>query len=303
MEGHTLTQQQELSSISDMENNYIYLDELNEQSTQSGAKIVFAPQNGKPGYRVKKSDGSLGQWIPIDKSQLDSPGLKADFERYKQLRGKEQFEKDKKAVELLRQKDNKPPIPRGLGLGAKRGEPVIGTDATTTSTSKPTQTPAPTPKSDKKYQFTVGKGDAAKTFNMTKADINKTYRDPKSLGGIDPVSFGKAANQAMYKFKKPTPNPLMKRYKQPSVEEAYEVVLDYLLSEGHAETLEEANYVMMQLDAEYIQSIVEMGMPDPIDPMKHKAAQKTQKIYNKAKGGAGSERDFLKRTGPQLPGV
>ena len=39
--------------------------------------------------------------------------------------------------------------------------------------------------------------------------------------------------------------------------EAYDVVLDYLLSEGHAETVEEAHYVMMQMDAEYIQSIVE----------------------------------------------
>ena len=33
----------------------------------------------------------------------------------------------------------------------------------------------------------------------------------------------------------------------------------------------------------------------------HKAAQKTQKIYNKAKEGAGTERDWLKKTGPQLP--
>jgi hypothetical protein len=46
--------------------------------------------------------------------------------------------------------------------------------------------------------------------------------------------------------------------------EAYEVVLDYLLSEGHAETAEEAHYVMMQMDAEYIQSIVESGyFPTP----------------------------------------
>ena len=122
--------------------------------------------------------------------------------------------------------------------------------------------------------------------------------------------------------------------------EAYDVVLDYLLSEGHAETVEEAHYVMMQMDAEHIQSIVESGyfptkksqredeakynlsrdrlpgehkpqkpekkveeqMMPPIDPEKHKQAQKTQKIYNKAKGGMGSEKDFLKKTGPQLPG-
>ena len=39
--------------------------------------------------------------------------------------------------------------------------------------------------------------------------------------------------------------------------EPYELVLEYLLSEGHADTVEEAHYVMMQLDSEYIQRIVE----------------------------------------------
>jgi hypothetical protein len=40
-----------------------------------------------------------------------------------------------------------------------------------------------------------------------------------------------------------------------------------------------------------------------IDPKKHKAAQKQQKIYNKGKGTDNPyERDlFLKRGGPQLP--
>lgn len=38
--------------------------------------------------------------------------------------------------------------------------------------------------------------------------------------------------------------------------EAYDIVLDYLLSEGHADTVDEAHYVMLQMDAEYIQNIV-----------------------------------------------
>ena len=37
----------------------------------------------------------------------------------------------------------------------------------------------------------------------------------------------------------------------------YETVLGYVLSEGHADTVEEAHYVMMQMDAETIQDIVE----------------------------------------------
>jgi hypothetical protein len=48
--------------------------------------------------------------------------------------------------------------------------------------------------------------------------------------------------------------------------EAYDVVLDYLLSEGHVDTVEEAHYVMMQMDAEYIQSIVE-GVGTYKDPV------------------------------------
>ena len=39
--------------------------------------------------------------------------------------------------------------------------------------------------------------------------------------------------------------------------EPYDLVLDYVLSEGHADTVKEAHYVMMQMDEETIQDIVE----------------------------------------------
>ena len=38
-----------------------------------------------------------------------------------------------------------------------------------------------------------------------------------------------------------------------------------------------------------------------IDPDAHKKAQKKTKIHNKATQGSGSEKDWLKKTGPQLP--
>ena len=41
--------------------------------------------------------------------------------------------------------------------------------------------------------------------------------------------------------------------------DAYDLVLEYLLSNGHADTLDEAHYVMMQMDGEYIQNIVEVS--------------------------------------------
>ena len=39
-------------------------------------------------------------------------------------------------------------------------------------------------------------------------------------------------------------------------EEAYDIVLDYVLSEGHADTVEEAHYVMMQMDEDTIRTII-----------------------------------------------
>ena len=40
--------------------------------------------------------------------------------------------------------------------------------------------------------------------------------------------------------------------------EPYHIVLGYVLSEGHAETVEEAHYVMGQMDSETIQEIVSL---------------------------------------------
>ena len=58
------------------------------------------------------------------------------------------------------------------------------------------------------------------------------------------------------KLKYPTPNQ-QSLFKQLGMTEAYDVVLDYLLSEGHADTVEEAHYVMLQMTSEHVQQVVE----------------------------------------------
>ena len=50
----------------------------------------------------------------------------------------------------------------------------------------------------------------------------------------------------------PAPKP-----KEETKKESYDLVLDYLLSEGHADTVEEAHYIMLRLEADHIQEIVE----------------------------------------------
>ena len=51
-----------------------------------------------------------------------------------------------------------------------------------------------------------------------------------------------------------TIKPVAKRTMQTN---AYDLVLDYLLSEGHVDTVEEAHYVMLQMTSEHVQQVVE----------------------------------------------
>ena len=174
------------------------------------------------------------------------------------------------------------------------------TPTTKTTTTKSTTSSTSTPSSSGKYvspDLATLRRRAAKATMVGPSPEAQKLMSKKAL-----AYFGKdrlaSATKAHQNIRKPM---LVKEMTEQT--EAYDVILEYLLDNGHADTINEANYIMLEMDSQSIQTIVEMGMPDPIDPMKHKAAQRTQKIYNKAKGGAGSEKDFLKRTGPQLPGV
>ena len=69
------------------------------------------------------------------------------------------------------------------------------------------------------------------------------------------------------KLKYPTPNQ-QSLFKQLGMTEAYDVVLDYLLSEGHADTVEEAHYVMLQMTSEHVQDIVEGKYADSVTYVK-----------------------------------
>ena len=61
--------------------------------------------------------------------------------------------------------------------------------------------------------------------------------------------------------------------------DAYDLVLEYLLSQGHTDTIEEAHYVMMEMDAETIGSIVEAAS-DQSDKQIDKGVKATYKAQN-----------------------
>ena len=60
--------------------------------------------------------------------------------------------------------------------------------------------------------------------------------------------------------------------------DAYTIVLEYLLTQNHVDTIEEANYVMTELDAETIQDIVEMD-----DDLTSSRAGDLNKMYHNKK--------------------
>jgi len=97
--------------------------------------------------------------------------------------------------------------------------------------------------------------DAGKTSNPVKMDIPGF-----ALGGKMP-EFGvdKTDIKPITTFTKSTTPEKKKTSTETTSEgyDAYDLVLEYLLSQGHTETIEEAHYVMMEMDEEMIGSIVE----------------------------------------------
>lgn len=92
--------------------------------------------------------------------------------------------------------------------------------------------------------------------------------------------------------------------------DAFDLVLEYLLSQGHVDTLEEALYVMMEMSSETVQEIVEGIMPEPINPEVHRRLQRIEKATKLQQGTKGAESQAagsaVKRmggSGVQLPGV
>lgn len=125
------------------------------------------------------------------------------------------------------------------------------------------------------------------------------------LAKPEPESISQRQIEREYKY-----NKMKQRELARNSMEAYDIVLDYLMAGGHAETIEEAHYIMMEMTSETIQNIVEGVMPEPIDPTAHKEAQRLARQQGKVRAleaGAttpGEQKAAQsKLKGPQLPGV
>ena len=116
------------------------------------------------------------------------------------------------------------------------------------ATQRPTQTQRP-PESKVSPSKPAQTGDRTKDLT-TWALANKIMIDKVGTKAQREILSKAQAGETM-----PAPRPLKASYEY----DAYDLVLEYLLSQGHTDTVEEAHYVMMEMDAEMIGDIVEDG--------------------------------------------
>ena len=146
-------------------------------------------------------------------------------------------------------------------------------------------------------------GDKDAFKKMEKKEVER-YKNPK---GIERVATGIADKITGDKFdfdmrgKSKDKNTVKSSYEY----DAYDLVLEYLLSTEQAATIEEANYVMTEMDAETIQSIVEMqGQINRADIIGGTPAAKNAAAgKGKYTPGKGVTKDFKLDPNFKLPGV
>jgi len=104
----------------------------------------------------------------------------------------------------------------------------------------PSVKPAPTPSND----------------DLSDAD-KKRIDDFKKLNAFQKLGQRSSVEAELAKMSPSRRQKVMDYYNQKESYDAYEVVLEYLFDNGHVDTLDEAHYVMMEMDSKTIQSIVE----------------------------------------------
>jgi len=257
-------------------------------------EMMFAPQDGKPGYiingkwypvnpnelnspRLKRDLERYARLRGQQKLKRDQEKLKSNSKSKPEV-----TIGDDPSAPPESSNNTDTPDPTPLPTPPASTRPPAST--TSTSTSTPTSTPTSKPKIPTGVAVSPTTGEKTKFERRlpTTAELKaaqKARKDALAAG----ISRGEAEYQAVKAgvaaSKTSTPissmptdtatkaatggqNPRVQRlqvipYKPGTKSEAYDVVLDYLLSEGHVDTVEEAHYVMLQMTSEHVRDIVE----------------------------------------------
>ena len=253
-------------------------------------KAVFAPKGGKPGYIVN------GKWYPVDPQDVKSKAFQQELQRYGSLRGKEQIKKDTASLapKPKQTKPEAPKTTPPATTPAATTPAAPKTPAPKPSTSAPAPkapTPAPAPKSSPVSDYMKAASAARKSGDP--AEMAKVRDMGMEIWRkSNPKLAAAAAERQRIRGTAQTDNPLMKDMRSslpvtPTVQapavknlgsgqqsltqnkfagqsptkkdikkESYNIVIDYLIDTGHADTISEATYVVRQMDFEDIQFII-----------------------------------------------
>lgn len=97
---------------------------------------------------------------------------------------------------------------------------------------------------------------ASSNDDLTDAD-KKRIDDFKKLGTIEKMGQQASVKDDLEKMSPSKRQKVMDYYNQKESYDAYDLVLEYLFNNGHVNTVDEAHYVMMEMDVETIGNIVE----------------------------------------------
>jgi len=246
----------------------------------------YSRSGGRPGFTIRNPDGTT-KFVSMD--ELEKQGTKDQFlkdlerntgktfqqweDSWLQRRGQEQLKKDDASLKPKPKPAVPPAVPAKPKPAVPPAEPAKPKPVPVKSTRQQEldkinadKTLTPEQKWEKANPGLAAARRERKAIRGTSETDNPLMQGlrsglPAAKTALDTTAFKADLAQSGIKpsaYSSLLNNPRRMKYQQPSVE-AYDVVLDYLLSEGHADTVEEAHYVMMQMDSEYIQSIVEAG--------------------------------------------
>jgi hypothetical protein len=209
-------------------------------SSSATASTADKIKGGMDVYNKQRSSGDFKGASETGKSvwALSNPKLAAAAAERARTRGTSQSDnplmKGMPGKRPMTPSVQSPTLATDLGKGSGNQSIVNNPNASKSATPKPTPTPTPTPA---RNGFGVSAAPIAARSSVANVTAPTTPKVKATTIGGPKTRAQVLGNSYEY--------------------DAYDLVLEYLLSQGHVETVEEANYVMLVMDAEFVGDIVE----------------------------------------------
>ena len=235
--------------------------------------------SGVSGNKINiNKDPNIKSSIPVAIGSISPEGKKdaavnkMEFKKNKEIEALKKKNDEITSNNKVNTSDNKVDTSSSGGLNLKdmsKYSPTKDFDSNTFKTNDVKVKPKVSPATFKTNQNQSR--DLVKTGKLKDTDLNKYSRSSTYTAGDGKTQVDRSTVNTIAKFDM-GPNikkgdklgvisgNMRKKYDMKASSfkpEAYDLVLDYVLSEGHADSVEEAHYVMTQMDEETIQTIVE----------------------------------------------